>query len=196
MRVGNAFLCLDRMDCPRLQLQVDVFSGSAQSRPNLASCPLIKYFLSKPIKIVSCCDNPKLIDFSQLFQQQLSHLTFTSSLSLVMPIKSQKITRPRPRRHRSRRALATAYGTYIYRVLKTIHPKQGMSKKAMSIMNSFVNDTFEKIAVEAGHLCQRNKTQTLGSREVQAATRLVLSGELAKHAISEGTKAIVTFKSS
>ena len=45
---------------------------------------------------------------------------------------------------------ATANGIHIYRVLKQIHPDQGISKKAMSIMNSFVQDTFEKIAGEAG----------------------------------------------
>jgi len=87
-------------------------------------------------------------------------------------------------------APATAYGIYIYRVLKQIHPDQGISKKAMSIMNSFVADTFEKIAGEAGRLCMYNKSATLGSREVQSAVRLVLPGELSKHAMSEGTKAV------
>ena len=85
---------------------------------------------------------------------------------------------------------ATAYGIYIYRVLKQIHPDQGISKKAMSIMNSFVSDTFGKIANEAGKLCMYNKSVTLGSREVQSAVRLVLPGELSKHAMSEGTKAV------
>ena len=41
---------------------------------------------------------------------------------------------------------ATAYSICIYRVLKQLHPDQGIAKKAMSIMNSFVSDTFGKIA--------------------------------------------------
>ena len=60
-------------------------------------------------------------------------------------------------------------------------------------MNNFVTDTFEKVAHEAGKLCRITKRQTLSSRDVQAATRLVLPGELGKHAVSEGTKAMSKF---
>jgi histone H3/H4 len=94
-----------------------------------------------------------------------------------------------------RNKMPNVYGVYIYRVLKQIHPDQGISKKAMSIMNSFVTDTFQKVALEAGRLCQYNKTCTLGSREVQSAVRLVLPGELSKHAVSEGTKAVTKYNS-
>ena len=45
-----------------------------------------------------------------------------------------------------------SYSTYIYRVLKQVHPDTGISKKGMSIMNSFINDIFERIATEAGKL--------------------------------------------
>lgn len=41
------------------------------------------------------------------------------------------------------------YSSYIYKVLKQTHPDTGISQKAMSIMNSFVNDIFERIASEA-----------------------------------------------
>ncbi|CAH2019944.1 unnamed protein product [Acanthoscelides obtectus] len=58
----------------------------------------------------------------------------------------------------------------------------------MSIMNSFVNDIFERIAAEASRLAHYNKRATITSREIQTAVRLLLPGELAKHAVSEGTK--------
>ena len=45
-----------------------------------------------------------------------------------------------------------SYSSYIYKVLKQVHPDTGISSKAMSIMNSFINDAFERIAVEAGKL--------------------------------------------
>ena len=80
-------------------------------------------------------------------------------------------------------------------MLKQVHPRIGISKKAMSIMNSFVNDTFDKVATQAGSLVKVNKRKTLGSREVQTALRLVLPGELAKHAVSAGTKAVTKFAS-
>jgi histone H2B len=82
------------------------------------------------------------------------------------------------------------FNTYIFRVLRQVHPDVGISKKGMSVMNSLVKDTFEKIAGEAGKLCSYSSRGTLSSREVQTAVRLVLPGELAKHAVSEGTKAI------
>merc|ERR1739848_732766 len=45
-----------------------------------------------------------------------------------------------------------SYAIYIYKVLKQVHPDTGVSSKAMSIMNSFVNDIFERIAAEASRL--------------------------------------------
>ena len=95
-----------------------------------------------------------------------------------------------------RRARKETYGRYIYRVLKQVHPDVGISTKAMSIMNSFVNDLFERVASEASRLVQCNRTKTISSREVQTSVRLLLPGELAKHAVSEGTKAVTKYTSS
>ncbi len=76
-----------------------------------------------------------------------------------------------------------------------VHPDTGVSSKAMGIMNSFINDIFEKLAQEAARLARYNKKPTITSREVQTAVRLTLPGELAKHAVSEGTKAVTKFTS-
>ena len=89
-----------------------------------------------------------------------------------------------------------SYAIYIYKVLKQVHPDTGISSKAMSIMNSFVNDLFERIAAEASRLAHYNKRSTITSREIQTAVRLLLPGELAKHAVSEGTKAVTKYTSS
>ena len=88
------------------------------------------------------------------------------------------------------------YKIYIFKVLKQVHPDIGISSKAMSIMNSFINDIFEKLAAEAAKLARYNKKPTVTSREIQTSVRLVLPGELAKHAVSEGTKAVTKFTSS
>ncbi|XP_071479068.1 late histone H2B.2.1 [Diadema setosum] len=95
-----------------------------------------------------------------------------------------------------RRRRKESYGIYIYKVLKQVHPDTGISSKAMSIMNSFVNDVFERIAGEASRLAHYNKKSTISSREVQTAVRLLLPGELAKHAVSEGTKAVTKYTTS
>lgn len=83
----------------------------------------------------------------------------------------------------------------------------------MSILNSFVNgmflngialpswsdlfpDIFERVAGEASKLAAYNKKSTISSREIQTSVRLILPGELAKHAVSEGTKAVTKYSSS
>uniref|UniRef100_A0A8D1EN25 Histone H2B n=1 Tax=Sus scrofa TaxID=9823 RepID=A0A8D1EN25_PIG len=92
--------------------------------------------------------------------------------------------------------IAESYSVYVYKVLKQVHPDTGISSKAMGIMNSFVNDIFERIAGEASRLAHYNKRSTITSREIQTAVRLLLPGELAKHAVSEGTKAVTKYTSS
>jgi histone H2B len=75
-------------------------------------------------------------------------------------------------------------------VLKQVHPATGISGKAMAIMNSFVNDIFERIAAESSQLAKANKRSTIQSREIQTSVKLLIPGELSKHAVSEGIKAV------
>ncbi|XP_016376693.1 histone H2B 1/2-like [Sinocyclocheilus rhinocerous] len=44
-----------------------------------------------------------------------------------------------------RKTRKESYAIYVYKVLKQVHPDTGISSKAMGIMNSFVNDIFERI---------------------------------------------------
>ncbi|KAI3366426.1 hypothetical protein L3Q82_000457 [Scortum barcoo] len=97
---------------------------------------------------------------------------------------------------RRRKSRKESYAIYVYKVMKQVHPDTGISSKAMGIMNSFVNDIFERIAGEASRLAHYNKRSTITSREIQTAVRLLLPGELAKHAVSEGTKAVTKYTSS
>ncbi|KAG4393823.1 hypothetical protein GLYMA_03G172500v4 [Glycine max] len=99
------------------------------------------------------------------------------------------------KKKRTKKSVET-YKIYIFKVLKQVHPDIGISSKAMGIMNSFINDIFEKLAQESSRLARYNKKPTITSREIQTAVRLVLPGELAKHAVSEGTKAVTKFTSS
>ena len=55
-----------------------------------------------------------------------------------------------------------------------MHPDTGISSKAISILNSFIQDQFEKIATEAAKLARYSKKPTVTSREIQTAVRLVL----------------------
>ena len=100
--------------------------------------------------------------------------------------KSVKKDGKKERRH----SRHETFSVYIYKVLKQVHNDTGISKKSMAIMNSFINDIFERIALEASKLVRYNKKHTLSAREVQSAVKLLLPGELAKHAIIEGAKAV------
>ncbi|KAH0546901.1 Histone H2B [Cotesia glomerata] len=119
----------------------------------------------------------------------------TSGKAVKKSGKAQKnITKSDKKNRKKKRK--ESYAIYIYKVLKQVHPDTGVSSKAMSIMNSFVNDIFERIAAEASRLAHYNKRSTITSREIQTAVRLLLPGELAKHAVSEGTKAVTKYTSS
>ena len=108
----------------------------------------------------------------------------------------KKVAKTAKKAGSSRKSKRTeTYSSYIYKVLKQVHPDTGISKRGMGIMNSFINDIFERIATEASKLARYTKKSTLSSREVQTAIRLVLPGELAKHAVSDGTKAVTKFSS-
>ena len=108
---------------------------------------------------------------------------------------AQKTTSGEEIRKRKKKRKET-YHIYIYKVLKQVHHDMGMSNKAMSVMNSFIGDIFDRIASEASKLSRYNGTKTMGSREIQTAVRLILPGELAKHAVSEGTKAVTKYNQS
>ncbi|KAL2629098.1 hypothetical protein R1flu_013784 [Riccia fluitans] len=104
------------------------------------------------------------------------------------PAKEGGVAKDATKKKKGKKNVET-YKIYIYKVLKQVHPEFGISSKAMGIMNSFINDIFEKLASEAARLARYNKKPTIASREIQTAVRLTLPGELAKHAVSEDSRA-------
>ena len=65
------------------------------------------------------------------------------------PSKSAKSTKAKTaEKGKRRKKRVETFSSYIYKVLKQVHPDTGISKRAMSIMNSFVNDTFDRLATE------------------------------------------------
>ncbi|THY27182.1 histone-fold-containing protein [Aureobasidium pullulans] len=90
-------------------------------------------------------------------------------------------------RKKKRKTDPANFQAYIHKVQKQMYPTLSMSKTAMCIMNDF---TKGNIAETASSLCKKQKKATLQAHDIQCATKLVLGGELARHAITEGTKAI------
>ncbi len=89
-----------------------------------------------------------------------------------------------------------SYASYIYKVLKQVHPNSEISKRGMSILDSFMNDIFERLALESSRFAKSIEKPTLSAREVESAAKLLLPGELSKHARCEGVKAMTKFTSS
>ena len=73
--------------------------------------------------------------------------------------KASKAKVPKTDKKRKRRR-KESYSIYIYKVLRQVHRDTGISSKAMSIMNSFVNDIFDRIAAESSRLAHYNKRST------------------------------------
>nr|XP_012423929.1 PREDICTED: histone H2B-like [Odobenus rosmarus divergens] len=86
-----------------------------------------------------------------------------------------------------------SFATYFARVLKHVHEGLSLSQEAVSIMDSFIKDIFERIAEEASRLARFTKRSTITTRVIQTAVRLVLPGEIGKHALSEAIKAVIRF---
>ena len=82
------------------------------------------------------------------------------------------------------------FGIYIDKVLKQVHPDKGITADARSQVNNLLHQCLDKI-IDAVSIIKKapNADKTLTARDVQTAVRLTFPGELAKHAVGEGTKA-------
>ena len=78
----------------------------------------------------------------------------------------------------------------IGKVLKQVHPDSNITGKTKESVNYLLHHVGEKI-IKAANLANTNKT--ISSRDIQTGVRLVLPGELAKHAVSDATKALTKF---
>jgi len=73
----------------------------------------------------------------------------------------QKAPKPDvPPRRRSKKPNRSLFNTYIYKVLKQVHPDVGISNHAMTISNDFVQYTLRRIAEQAQILADLEKSRT------------------------------------
>jgi histone H3/H4 len=115
---------------------------------------------------------------------------------------------------------ATAFNPaqQIYRVLKQVHPDTAITEGGMATAVCYVKHMLHALTMSALELAQQavwapkadqhepaflekfardgGEIILVDSRTIQTAVRLVLPGELAKHGVSEGTKAVTKYTSS
>ena len=150
-----------------------------------------------------CLSDVFILVYHNINNKTNVYINTLTSLILHIKSKTKKMVskkvdaKPRGRKPGQKvKKAKQSFKIYVYKVLKQVHPDTGISSKAMNIMNSMVNDMFDRVASEASKLAKYNKKATISSREIQTAVRLLLPGELAKHAVSEGTKAVTKYTSS
>lgn len=100
---------------------------------------------------------------------------------------------PKAEHKKKRHAVSGVSRSDVRKVLKQVHPDTAITKRSMQMVLDAINSVTGKIATEAANLAHVNKRKTLTTRCVQTAVRMVVQGELEKHAVSEGTKAVTKF---
>ena len=86
-----------------------------------------------------------------------------------------------------------SFSIFIYKKLLPIYPDISISSKAISIINSYVNYVFDRIASEASQLAVKNKRSTISSQMIRIAVKSLLPAKLAKRVVVEGDKAITRY---
>lgn len=117
--------------------------------------------------------------------------------SRAAPKKAKAVKAQKPASDKKvRRSGERCYKTYIYKVLKQVHPDTGITSASMAVMDALSHYMVERLVDSSNRVRLGLKTATVTSRDVQTAVRLVLPSELAKHAVSEGTKRVAAYANS
>ncbi|XP_010324261.2 histone H2B.2-like [Solanum lycopersicum] len=96
-------------------------------------------------------------------------------------------------KNKNKRSKAVGYERYIYKVMKEVNPKLEISLRSMVILNHFMQDMAEKIVETSKSLLRYSGRRTLTSMDMHRAVKMELPGQLAKHAMAEGAKAVIRF---
>jgi|688.fasta_scaffold187777_1 histone H2B len=96
----------------------------------------------------------------------------------------------------NRRSKDLSFTRSIFKVFKHMNTGLTISKNSMKVITNFVNDIFERMVAEGSHIQNISKKKTLSSRTVHTAVKLVIAGDLKKHSIFYGTKAVTRYQSS
>ena len=98
------------------------------------------------------------------------------------------------------------YKIYIHRVLKQVHPDLHISKDSLELINLLINNyaihlikSSNEIIHPINYKTKKIKNlgkKTIDSRDIESAVRLIIPGQVANHAVSEGNKALDKFADS
>jgi histone H2A len=120
--------------------------------------------------------------------------TSTTQTKSKKATKQSEETKKSSARKRRNTLKKKTFNTYITKVLKQVHPDARIGEKeGIPMVNSVLDYVVRKVANAVSLLLRRTGKKTVTSREIQSAVRLVFPGELARHAVSEGVKAVTRY---
>ncbi|XP_037656867.1 histone H2B subacrosomal variant-like [Choloepus didactylus] len=85
------------------------------------------------------------------------------------------------------------YSLYVNRVLKEVVPQKGISSRTLDVMNTLINNIFERIALEACNMMYFRNRCTLTPEDIKKAVYLLLPEKLAKYAVAFGSEAVTKY---
>ena len=77
-----------------------------------------------------------------------------------------------------------------------MHPEVGISKAGMTTMNSIILEFYRNVAKEAQSLNGKVGRGRLTAQDIQSAIKIVVPGELCKHAVAQAATAITKYAAS
>lgn len=82
----------------------------------------------------------------------------------------------------------------MQKVLRQVHANYTISTKAEMLLLALLSSSVYKIVHESLRLMRARNISTLTSKEIESCVRLLMDGELARHAINESSKALRKFR--
>lgn len=85
---------------------------------------------------------------------------------------------------------------YLKPILNRIHPELSLDSNAKGDLNILLHTFMQRILTVAQALMRKSKKCTIMVNDISSACKVVIPGELAKHALEAGNKAVETFDKS
>lgn len=87
------------------------------------------------------------------------------------------------------------YTSFIVKLLKNTHPDAGLTKTASLTMDAFLRDLIARLATEAGRVTSFSKRTKIASKDIFAASEIVLPSMLFAEAVPFAEKTLTTYLS-
>lgn len=84
----------------------------------------------------------------------------------------------------------------IHRVLKQVHPEHRITLEATNELNLLLHKIGQKLTYDADLLVTNSHRRTIAAEDIQSSVLLNIPGELAKHAVQEGKRALTKYMTS